>query len=638
MKGIYLIQFKVKQLIALCICMAYQSALSMDSIQINDVHIIGRKVHIETTYGLIPSEDVNIKMRSLADLLNENGIAMRVNAPGALSLASLRGLYGNQMNLMWEGISIQSPMNGNLDLSLVPAFLSDQASLQPHSHSSNNGNASLSGTVSIYATRPFHLPGYTSIHSSYGSFGQKFAGIDHAFLYNKTAYRTRICRSIADFNYPIIGYETTPFRKRQENSDFSLTAILQEFDHTLKNKNRWMMKVWLQQSDRGIAESISVANALSRQEDIHVRAVLRYLFGKSQKQNIGIAYNREQIRFAQLPHLVYFNQVQTFTTEWNGVQPFKSRKSEKTTQWNYGVQQMTHLAVTDNYQGLKYQWVASAYTSVRTVHKSIEAEYALRVQAVSGLGLLPAPSMAWIGSFSRSLSWRFHSGFSFRFPTLNDLYWNPGGNPSLLPEKSYKSELSLVKKWNTLQGTVSFFQNEVRDMIVWLPDRTLQTIWTPQNLRGVRVFGIEARLSHFLYEKKNTSLKLKGFISLTRSVYSKTELGNEEILGKQLLFIPLLTFHPKVLWQYHSFCVEVNGGYQSKRFVTTNNSRALSPFFIMGLQLSKEWKLRSHAIVQSGIHLQNALNTPYELQLYRPMPGRTLSFNLIIKLPHKHEK
>ena len=31
----------------------------------------------------------------------------------------------------------------------------------------------------------------------------------------------------------------------------------------------------------------------------------------------------------------------------------------------------------------------------------------------------------------------YHYGTGFRYPTFNDLYWQPGGNPDLEPEKSW---------------------------------------------------------------------------------------------------------------------------------------------------------------------------------------------------------
>ena len=57
-------------------------------------------------------------------------------------------------------------------------------------------------------------------------------------------------------------------------------------------------------------------------------------------------------------------------------------------------------------------------------------------------------------TFSYSLKREFYSNFNlyfnagkvYRFPTINDLFWSPGGNLDLLPEKGYTSDIGVI--WN----------------------------------------------------------------------------------------------------------------------------------------------------------------------------------------------
>lgn len=64
---------------------------------------------------------------------------------------------------------------------------------------------------------------------------------------------------------------------------------------------------------------------------------------------------------------------------------------------------------------------------------------------------------------------------NYRFPTLNDLYFLPGGNTDLKRESGFTYEAGLsfaVGKDNvyTLSGSASWFDQHVNDWIIWLPN------------------------------------------------------------------------------------------------------------------------------------------------------------------------
>src|SRR3989339_911154 len=80
---------------------------------------------------------------------------------------------------------------------------------------------------------------------------------------------------------------------------------------------------------------------------------------------------------------------------------------------------------------------------------------------------------------------------NYRYPSLNDLYWELWGNPDLLPEVSYSVESGMT--WNLLSKTKNFFiETEItgyyilmQDMIVWSPSSSSSAIWIPENISEV---------------------------------------------------------------------------------------------------------------------------------------------------------
>ncbi|MFN8167076.1 MAG: TonB-dependent receptor [Bacteroidia bacterium] len=69
----------------------------------------------------------------------------------------------------------------------------------------------------------------------------------------------------------------------------------------------------------------------------------------------------------------------------------------------------------------------------------------------------------------------FHSGnFGnvFRLPTVNDLYWIPGGNPDLLPETGTTGEIGLHllnTQLSMQRSSVAYFDKHINNWIAWVP-------------------------------------------------------------------------------------------------------------------------------------------------------------------------
>src|SRR5207247_1685622 len=72
---------------------------------------------------------------------------------------------------------------------------------------------------------------------------------------------------------------------------------------------------------------------------------------------------------------------------------------------------------------------------------------------------------------------------NYRTPSLNDLYWTPGGNPDLLPENGLSEEISLMhdllKTSFSNKATITFYHHDIQNQITWLPDLVY---WAPKNV------------------------------------------------------------------------------------------------------------------------------------------------------------
>jgi len=85
-----------------------------------------------TGYGNWQSDSLPVMdVLSLADRLQwESPVAVRANAPGALSTVSSRGAGPARTAVVWEGVNLQSTMNGVVDVSLLPVWPEDRIEIQ----------------------------------------------------------------------------------------------------------------------------------------------------------------------------------------------------------------------------------------------------------------------------------------------------------------------------------------------------------------------------------------------------------------------------------------------------------------------------------------------------------------------------
>ena len=85
---------------------------------------------------------------------------------------------------------------------------------------------------------------------------------------------------------------------------------------------------------------------------------------------------------------------------------------------------------------------------------------------------------------------------NYRFPTLNDLYFLPGGNPDLKNEHGFSYDAGVSfdvgkKGVYKLGGSASWFDSYIDDWIIWLP--TTKGFFSPRNVKKVHAYGVEVK-------------------------------------------------------------------------------------------------------------------------------------------------
>lgn len=105
-----------------------------------------------------------------------------------------------------------------------------------------------------------------------------------------------------------------------------------------------------------------------------------------------------------------------------------------------------------------------------------------------------------------------------KFPTLNDMYFLPGGNPDLKSENGWTYDVGASfdvahsgRIPMSMSGGVTWFDSQIDDWIIWLP--TTKGFFSPRNVKRVHAYGIETHLNLALEPFKGWIFDLNGSYS-----------------------------------------------------------------------------------------------------------------------------
>ena len=105
----------------------------------------GNKVLNLDSALIIESSDQN-----LGDILARyTPVYLKSYGLGGLATPSFRGSGASHTPVIWNGFNLQSPLNGQVDFSLIPAFLMDQVQLQFGGAGALFGSGAIGGVVHL---------------------------------------------------------------------------------------------------------------------------------------------------------------------------------------------------------------------------------------------------------------------------------------------------------------------------------------------------------------------------------------------------------------------------------------------------------------------------------------------------------
>lgn len=615
---------------------------------------------------------------SIADVLTYNApVFVKSYGRATLSTISFRGTSASHTQVTWNDMKINNPMLGMTDFSTIPAYFIDDASLLHGTSSVNETGGGLGGAVKL-ATTPANEEGLglqfiqgTGSYSTFDEFLRITWGNDrwqtstrfvHSSSSNDYTYRNRDKKeNIYDGNHMIIG-QYYPLEKNRSGA-FRDMHLLQEVYYNAGGGNRFGMNVWYINSNRELpvltTDYSNDTEFENRQREETVRSVATWdrIGGKWKTGAKGgyihtwlaYDYKRDPGNGTMTPMTRSRSYVNTFYGQANAEYTLCSK-------WYFTANVSAHQHfVESSDKNIILQEGNKAVVGYRKARMELSGSVSAKWRPVERLGIsavlreevfgdvcapvIPALFADVVLHDRWNLVAKASVSRNYRFPTLNDMYFLPGGNPDLRSEKGFtydagfSFEVGKVKRYN-LKGGVSWFDSYIEDWIIWLP--TTKGFFSPRNIKEVHAYGVESNgeLQVALSDKLN--INLQGTFSWTPSINEGEPMSPaDKSVGKQLPYVPeySATANGRLSWK--NWALLYKWCYYSTRYTMSSNDISLSGrlpvYFMNGITVERLLNCKWGTLSLKG-SINNLFDEDYLSVLSRPMPGINYEFFIGIKL------
>ncbi|MDR0420458.1 MAG: TonB-dependent receptor plug domain-containing protein [Prevotellaceae bacterium] len=620
---------------------------------------------------------------SMADVLLQNTVIfIKSYGRATLSTTSFRGTAPSHTQVTWNGMKLNSPMLGMVDFSLIPSYFIDDASIYHGASSISITGGGLGGAITMN-TKPSEDEGFTAKYiqgiasfNTYDSFFKlnyknrnlqsstriAYTDSDNDFKYknyNKKEYVKDENDNITGFDYPV---------ERNKNGDYRDFHALQEFYFTANKNSHFGLSTWYMKSNRGVpmlnVDYRNESNSRSRQNEQTLRTVLSWdgsfpsvkLMAKT-----GYAYTDMSYIYSaddgtgRLIEMIHSqSHVNTAFAKFDA-EYYLGKKwmfSANITAHQNSVNSKDNAILNSDSESVigykKSRFELSSFASAK--YRPVERlGFALNLREEfygdKNTPIIPAVFVNYIISKKGNITAKASLARNYRYPTLNDLYFMPGGNDSLDCETGYTYdggiEFTLSNKKASLNGEITAFNSNIKNWIVWLPN--FKGFWSPSNVKKVNSYGVEIKLKTNIDFDKIRKFNVDGNFAWTRSInHDNPANWADGSTGKQLVYIPEFSAAIKAGFSWKSWIFTYKWIYYSERFTTSNNEKntkigKLGAYFMNDISLEKRVGL-SWANMSLKILVNNIFDEEYESVLSHPMAGRNFGFFIEIIPKFKRQK
>ena len=642
--------------------------------RLRELTVQGRRPLAETGVQRTAIDSAALKQNialSMADVLGFNSSLFVKNYGRAtLSTVSFRGTSAGHTQVTWNGMPVNNPTIGSTDFSTIPAYFIDRASLL-HGNSSLAATAGGLGGLVQLASEPVRSDGFKLQYvQGVGSFSTFDEYLRASYGGERWSSSTRVVFSSSANDYTYINHDKKENvyddhhnivasyhpRERNRSGAFRDFHALQDVYYR-GNSSTAGASVWYMNSRRELpmlttdyGDDRDFSN-VQRESTLRAVASWKYFSTNLTTQlragyihpSAHYDYSRDNGSGTQVAMTRSRSIVNSFYGHASGEYrfPFNLSVELSAALRQHGVRSFddkienpTAAPAAIGYTVKRSEFSAAATARWRPFPRAgIAAILREEANASSWSPLMPALMIDAIVWPRIGLSARASVARNYRYPAINDLYFMPGGNPDLRPEKGFSYDAGL--ELNGLRGSnwdasaaLGWFDSRIDDWILWLP--TLKGFFSPRNVLSVHAYGVEARATAGWQPSHHWKLSASASASWTPSVnVGEPQSAADHSTGKQLPYVPRRSASASLRLEWRGWALLYKWSSYSRRYTMSSNdvtlSGSLPAYYMSNAELEKTVRLKPCGL-SFKLAVNNLFNEDYLSVLSRPMPGINFEF------------
>lgn len=677
-------------IVAAAACLALPTASAQEVTRLADLTVTARRPMTEIGVQKTSLDSMALKENislSIADILTANtSVFVKSAGRASLSTVSFRGTSPSHTSVSWNGLPVNNPMLGMTDFSTIPAYLIDKASLLHGSSSLTelSSDGGLGGAVVLSSEPDTNYGTHALYAQGIGSFKtfDEFLRISH---YNQQwAFSSRVLCSSSANDYTYINRDkklniydedhniTGQYHPKEKNrlGSFRDLHLTQDIYRFFRN-SKLGLNIWYTSSNREIP---MLSTDYSDADDIENR----------QRQNtLRVAANWETVIGLDDPWWVttrigyiHDNMAYDYARESaSGIRNFLTRSRSRVNSWigsadilhyfrhwqlDISVKALRHdvrsadrgdMQTAAGYSKARNELTGAASVRCRPV-RNVGISVTLReeIHGAHASPLIPAlfaewtPLLQWGKHTEYQLTLKASGSRNYHAPSLNDLYFMPGGNPGLRDEKGisydcgaeFSARDRATRRVWKVTASADWFDSYISDWIIWLP--TFKGFFSPANMKKVHAYGVETGLDAEWQPSRRLNFHAIASYSWTPSINVGEKLSSGDAsVGKQLPYIPRHSASATIRADWRSWSMEYKWHRYSERYTMTSNATSLTgtlpAYSISDISLEKSFRFRTHGKMLCGpldlnmkLTVRNLMDAEYLSVLSHPMPGTNFEF------------
>lgn len=548
---------------------------------------------------------------SLTRILSFNSnIYFKENGFGMISSPSFRGTNASQTAVIWNGININSQLNGQTDFNTINTTNYSSIAIRSGGGSVQYGSGSIGGSVHLNNKLEFYSHFKNRVNLSYGSFETRQTNYTASYGNNRFSGNLGVSYIDSENDYRFLGTDDV-----NTNGQFNNFNINVNLGYFISDKD--VLKLYQQsfKSERNLSGTL-VARSRSKYDDENYRTMLEW-------SRVSDRYT-SKLKVAHLQELFrYFENKDKPNYSFGKVNTYLINHS-----FNYRISNALQFKTIVDFNSFKGSG-SSFGEPKRTVvsatallnHKPTEAlSYGVNVRKdfTSGFTSPFVFSVDAAYQLTKHYTVQLNGSKNYRVPTFNDLYWQPGGNLDLVPESSYQLDFGQQIHFKTITAKINGYYINTTDLIQWRPNNS--GTWSPINIAETESYGAELELNSH-YKLKKHHFNLIGRYSYTISEDSRTK--------EQLVYVPFHKGNISVAYNYKQFSMFYQHLFNGEVFKIDRKN--LSTYDLGNLGLSYVFNTKGKINYQLDFRVNNIYNRYYENVALRPMPNRNYTLQTTIK-------